>query len=316
MRLVVLDAATLGKDVSLREWEQFGQLTVYETTSPDQMLERMSGHAVVILNKAVVEDALLSKLPELKLICITATGYDNIDIAACRKRGIAVCNVTGYSTHSVAQVTLAMALSLMTHLPEYAESVRSGLYTAAGVQNRLEPVYHEFCGKTWGIVGLGNIGRQVARVADAMGCRVIGYKRKPDDIYPVLPLQALCKTADIISVHLPLTPETNHIIGAAELAVMKRDAILINVARGAVVDEAAVVTALERGELGGFGTDVYAPEPLQKRSPLWRVLDRPNVLATPHMAWGAYESRMRCIHEITENIKAFFRGETRNRVDQ
>lgn len=315
MKLVVLDAATLGKDISLAEWEQFGTVTVYQTTPPDRLAERMAGCEIAVLNKSVVDDPLLSKLPDLRLICITATGYDNVDTVACKKRGIAVCNVTGYSTHSVAQVTLAMALSLMTHLPAYAESVRSGAYTAAGVQNRLEPVYHELYGKTWGVVGLGNIGRQVARVAEAMGCRVVCYKRRPDATYPTLPLDALCAEADIISVHLPLTPETNRAIGAAELKRMKPGAILINVARGAVVDEAAVVTAIEEGRLGGFATDVYAPEPLQKESPLWRVLDRPNVLATPHMAWGAYESRMRCIHEITENIKVFLAGDVRNRVD-
>lgn len=314
MNLVVLDAATLGADISLLEWEKFGTLNIYQTTPKDLLFERLKDCDVAILNKIVIDKTLLEKLPKLKLICITATGFDNVDIAACKDMGIAVCNVIGYSTHSVAQVTLSMALSLMTHLEEYAECVRSGEYTKSGVQNRLEPVYHELYGKTWGIVGLGNIGSQVAAVAKAMGCNVVCHKRTPDAEIPTLPIDDLCKISDIISVHLPLTQSTKHIIGENQLAIMKPDTILINVARGAVVDESAVANAIEQGKLGGFGTDVYNPEPLSSESPIWRVLDKKNVIATPHMAWGAFESRMRCISEITKNIEAFLEGAPRNRV--
>ncbi len=314
MKLVVLDAATLGADICLSQWEKFGTLNVYQTTPDDLLLERLQDCEIAILNKIVIDGALLQKLPKLKLICITATGFDNVDIAACKDGGVTVCNVTGYSTHSVAQVTLAMAFSLMTHLSEYAACVRSGEYTKSGVQNRLEPVYHEMYGKTWGIVGLGNIGSQVAAVAKAMGCNVVCHKRTPDAELPTLPIDELCKISDIISVHLPLTDATKHIIGENQLAIMKPDAILINVARGAVVDEAAAVNAIEQGKLGGFGTDVYTPEPLSAESPLWRVLDRQNVIATPHMAWGAFESRMRCINKITKNIEAFLEGTPRNKI--
>lgn len=314
MKLVVLDAATLGADICLSQWEKFGSLNIYQTTPKDLIFERLKDCDIAILNKIVIDKALLEKLPKLKLICITATGFDNIDIDACKHTGVTVCNVMGYSTHSVAQVTVTLALSLMTRLSEYTEYVRSGEYTKSGVQNKLEPVYHELYGKTWGIVGLGNIGNQVAAVAKAMGCNVVCHKRTPDAEIPTLPVDELCKISDIISVHLPLTESTKHIIGKNQLTLMKKDAILINVARGAVVDEAAVVEKIEKGDLGGFGTDVYIPEPLSKESPLWRVLDRKNVLATPHMAWGAFESRMRCINEITKNIEAFLEGAPRNKI--
>lgn len=315
MKIVVLDAATLGSDICLSQWEQLGELTVYSTTPPELLADRLKDCEVAILNKSTVDSALLDKLPKLKLICITATGYDNVDTVACRNHGIAVCNVKGYSTHSVAQVTLALALSLITHLPDYAECVNSGAYTSAGIQNCLEPVFHEIYGKTWGIAGLGGIGRQVARVATAMGCNVIAYKRTPDDEFTCVDLETLCKKADILSLHLPLTDQTRGCIDKKEINLMKKDAILINVARGAIIDEEAVVEAIEQNRLGGFGTDVFAPEPLSIDSPLQRILNHPNVIATPHMAWGAYEARIRCVSQITENIKAFYRGEIRNRVD-
>lgn len=232
----------------------------------------------------------------------------------CKKRGIGVCNVVGYSTHSVAQVTLSMALSLATHLPEYDNYVRTGAYTKSGVANCLIPVYHELCGKVWGIVGLGNIGKQVARVAESMGCRVIGYKRTPDRDYPCCSLDELCAQADIISVHLPLTSETKGIINRERIASMKKNAILINVARGAVTDETALADAIKNEQLGGLGVDVYATEPFPEDHPFASLYSCQNVCLTPHMAWGAHESRLRCLNEIWANIDAFFKNEIRNRV--
>lgn len=315
MKIVVLDAATLGADICLEEWKQLGELTVYSTTPPELLADRLRDCEIAILNKLKVDSALLDKLPKLRLICITATGYDNVDIEACRSRGIAVCNVKGYSTDSVAQVTLAIALSLITHLPEYAECVNSGAYTSNGIPNCLEPVFHEISGKTWGIAGLGKIGKQVARVALAMGCNVLAYKQTPICEFNCVDLKTLCQKSDILSLHLPLSEQTHGCIGENEIRLMKKDAILINMARGAIIDEAAVVKAIEENRIGGFGTDVFSPEPLAIDSPIQRILNRSNVIATPHMAWGAYEARTRCISEITENIKAFFRGEIRNRVD-
>lgn len=314
MKITVLDAATLGSDVTFDKWQTLGKLTVYNTTPTEQVVNRLENSDVAILNKVKMTKEILSALPDLKLICVTATGYDNVDLTACRELGIALCNVKGYSTHSVAQVTLSLALALMTHLPEYSESVKSGEYTKSGIQNKLTPVFHELYGKTFGVVGLGNIGKQVARVAKAFGCRVLCFKRTPDPDYNCVDLDTLLKESDIISLHLPLSSETKNIIDKKALSLMKKSAILINAARGAITDEDAVADAVKNGVIGGFATDVYSVEPMEISSPLQQIKDLSNVILTPHMAWGAYESRVRCIDEIAENISAFFSGEIRNRI--
>ena len=282
---------------------------------PDQIPHRIRDAEVVIINKIKLNESNLKDAAKLKLICIAATGYDNIDIAYCRQRGIAVCNVPGYSTDSVAQLTIAMALELLFHLPTMCQYVRSGEYTASGVANRLSPAFHELAGKTWGIVGAGNIGRKVAKIAEAFGCRVIVCRRKPDPDYPSVALDDLCREADIISVHTPLTEETRGLISRERIAGMKKGVILINVARGAVADEAALADAVRSGQIGGLGVDVYSVEPMPENHPLYAVRHLPNVCFTPHMAWGAVEARQRCIDEIGENIHAFCSADTRNRVD-
>ena len=315
MKITVLDAATLGDDLSLSPLDAVGEVTVYKSTSPDEVEARICDSDVVIINKIKLGESNLSKAKNLKLICVAATGYDNIDVAYCASHGIGVANVVGYSTHSVAQVTLSMALSLYTHLTEYNNSVKSGEYTNGGVANRLVPIYHEICGKTWGVVGLGNIGKQVARVASAMGCNVLAYKRTPDKEYNCVTLQELCEKSDIISVHLPLSDSTREIISSSAIELMKPSAVLINVARGAVIDERAVADAISSGKIGAFGSDVYSFEPMSSSHPFNAIKDQDNVILTPHMAWGSYESRVRCLDEIVENIKAFQRGIERNRLD-
>ena len=191
----------------------------------------------------------------------------------------------------------------------------SGAYTASGVANRLTPVYHELRGKTWGIVGYGNIGAQVAAVARAMGCHVIAFSRSEKQGVENVTLDELCRRADVISVHLPLSEHTRGIIGEREIALMKKSAVLINVARGAVTDEAALAAAIAEGRLGGLGVDVYSVEPFPEEHPFYAIRHLPNVCLTPHMAWGAKEARERCLAEVAENIAAFARGERRNRVD-
>ena len=315
MKITVLDAETLGADLDLSPLSSCGEVTVYKTTPPELISERLRDTETVLINKVKLNASNLGEANSLKLICIAATGYDNIDVEYCRKRGIAVCNVIGYSTHSVAQLTLSMALSLYTHLPEYTDSVRDGSYTEGGVANRLTPVYHEICGKKWGIVGYGNIGKQVAAVARAMGCEILAFKREPVDGVKCVSLDELCKNADIISVHLPLYDATRGIIGEREIALMKKDAIVINVARGAVTDEAALADAVESGRIGGIGVDVYSAEPMQKEHPFYRIKALPNVCLTPHMAWGAAEARARCLDEIIKNINSFVSGGMRSRVD-
>lgn len=315
IRAVLLDAATLGDDISLAPLEAQASLTVYPLTPPEAVAPRIRDAHVVIVNKIRLNEENLAGAAGLKLICVAATGYDNIDVAYCRRRGIAVCNVLGYSTDSVAQLTVAMVLELMLHLPTMSGYVRSGAYTASGVANRLTPAFHELAGKTWGIVGAGNIGKKVAHIAEAFGCRVMVCRRRPDPDYPTVDIDTLCREADIISVHTPLTDETQGLISRARIAAMKPGVILVNVARGAVADEAALADAVRAGQIGGLGVDVYSAEPLPADHPLYAVRTLPNVCLTPHMAWGAVEARQRCIGEMAENISACFAGRVRCRVD-
>ncbi len=314
MKLTLLDAETLGGDLNFDLLKEFGDIVVFQNTLPHEVAENIADSNVIMINKIKINEQNLKNAHDLKLICVAATGYDNIDLAYCKAHGIAVCNVVGYSTHSVAQVTLAMALSLYTHLPEYSAFVDCGQYSKSGVANRLTPVYHELFGKVWGVVGLGNIGKQVARTAEAMGCRVIGFKRTPDKDYPCCTLDYLLQNADIISVHLPLSKDTRGLINVERIASMKRNAIFINVSRGAIADETALAKAILDKKIGGLGIDVYSAEPFPEDHPYTALLDLPNVCLTPHMAWGALEARQRCLNEIVLNIKAFYSGEHRNRL--
>ena len=315
MKIAVLDAATLGDDLDLSPLSEWGEVSVYPTTAVTEAEARVKDADVIVINKFRCNAESLRGALALRLICVAATGFDNIDLSYCRESGIAVCNVVGYSTHSVAQLTLAMVLSLSTKLKEYDSYAKSGAYTRSGAANAVSPVYHELNGKTWGVFGFGNIGKQVARVAEAMGCRVLVCKRKPAADYPCVSFEELCKESDILTLHSPLNDQTRGILNKEKLSLMKKDAILVNVARGAVVDEAAVAEAVKNGTIGAFGCDVYSAEPYPVGHPYESLADRDNVILTPHMAWGAYEARERCLAEICENIKVFFEGGTRNRVD-
>lgn len=315
MKLTVLDAATLGADVSMEVFSPFGEVTVYESTSPEEVAAHAFGAEVLLLNKVKLHAENLKDCESLRLICVAATGFDNIDLEFCRARGIAVCNVVGYSTQSVAQVTVAMALSLITNLSAFDQHVRSGDYTARGIPNCLTPAYREIAGKTWGIVGFGNIGHQVGLVARALGCRVLVNKRTPIADWESVSLEQICREADILSVHTPLNDSTRNLLDAEHIAMMKPTAILVNVARGAVTDEKALADAISEGRLGGLGVDVYSTEPMGKEHPFYAIRTLPNVCFTPHMAWGAYETRVRLLEEMAENIRAYLRGERRNRVD-
>ena len=316
MKIAILDAGTLGQDVSLAEFYSFGEVAVYDKTSPDEMALRVADADVLVLNKIRCNAETLSNAKKLRLICVAATGYDNIDVEFCRSRGIAVCNVVGYSTESVAQLTLAMVLSLSTNLPVFHSYVADGSYTKSGAANKVAPVFHELAGKTWGIFGYGNIGKKVARVAEALGCRVIVCKRtQTEENFPVVDLDTLCCESDIITVHTPLNEGTRGAINGERLTKMKKDAILVNVARGAVLDEEAVKNAVLSGSLGGFGCDVYTEEPFSENHPYNAILKHPNVILTPHMAWGSHEARSLCLAEMCMNIRSFLNGEARNRVD-
>lgn len=315
MKICVLDAKTLGDDIDLGVFSRVGEAKIYQNTFPEEVEERISDAEVVVLNKVKLNETNLKNAKNLKLICVTATGYDNIDLNYARENSIAVCNIKGYSTDSVCQVTVSMALYLLTHIFEYEKYVSSGEYTKKGVANCLSPVYHEISGKTWGIVGLGNIGKSVYRVAKALGCRVICHKRTEDKEFNCVSLETLMKESDIISVHVPLSSETRNMINKDMISLMKKNSILINVARGAVLDEEALCEAVKEGKIAGIGIDVYSKEPFSEDSPYNSVMHLPNVCLLPHMAWGAYEARERCVKEVIENITAFFNGEIRNRVE-
>lgn len=316
MRIVVLDAATLGADTDLTPLMQVGTVTVWQNTAPEEIPQRIEAAEVIVSNKVRLMEPVLRDAKNLKLICLCATGYDCVDTAYCAARGIGVCNVPGYSTQSVAQLTVALALELTNHLGQYREYVHSGAYSRSGVANALVPVWHELYGKTWGIVGGGNIGRQVARIAEAFGCRVLICRRKPDDVYETVDVDTICRESDIISIHVPLTDETRGMIGRAQVEAMKDSAIVVNVARGAVTDEAALAEAVKNGRIAGLGVDVYSQEPFGENHPFNDILNLPNVCLTPHTAWGAIETRNRCVAMVAENISAFCQGKRKNRVEQ
>ncbi len=315
MKITVLDAATLGKDLSLEPLKAVGECEIFENTAFELVAERIAESDVVVINKIKLSKDNLSGAKNLKLICVAATGYDNIDVKYCKEHGIGVCNVVGYSSHSVAQLTAATVLALSVNLTSYNSFVKSGEYSESGVANKLSPVYHELFGKTWGIVGYGNIGKEVGNIAKALGCRLLVCKKTPVSDEECVDIDTLCEKSDIITLHTPLNDSTREIINAQRISKMKDNVILVNEARGAVTDEKAVAEAVKSGKIAAFGCDVYSSEPFSKDHPFYEIKDLPNVLLTPHMAWGAYEARVRCLDEIVLNIKDFFSGGTKGRVD-
>ncbi|MBQ2809260.1 MAG: hydroxyacid dehydrogenase [Clostridia bacterium] len=316
MKIVILDYATLGYDLDLSGAERFGEVIKYERTTQSEAFERLLDADIVIVNKVKMVREVLEGAKNLKLICETATGFDNIDIEYCRERGILVANTPAYSSSCVAQVTVSMVCSLLTHLREYEDCVFSGEYTKGGNANALVPVYHEIDGKVWGIIGFGNIGRAVGKIAEAFGCKLLVNKRTKIDGYECVDLDTLLRESDIITIHCPLNELTRGLIGKRELSLMKRDAIIINMARGAIWDEGAVADAILKGEIGGMGCDVFSCEPLPVGHAFERLYGLKNVSLTPHMAWGSYESRMRCFNTVLSNINAFLNGEPTNIVNK
>ncbi len=312
MNTAVLDAKTLGDDLDLSALMKFGELAVYEASTEDEAADRLADADIAVVNKIKMNKKTLCKANRLKLICVAATGYDNIDTEYCRARGICVANVPAYSAASVAQVTASMACYLMTHLGEYRDFVHGGNYTAGNTANRLTPIYHEISGLTWGIIGYGSIGKAVGKIAEAFGARVIVNRANPTDGEMCVDLVTLLKESDIISIHCPLNDKTRGMIGEAEISLMKSNAIIINAARGGVWDEAAIARAIIDGRIAGMGADVYAKEPYGNGHPFEKLHAYENVILTPHMAWGSYEARVRCLEVIISNIEAYLNGEKQN----
>lgn len=306
--IVFLDAYSLGK-ADLSAIRTLGNYTEYEYTRRDQVVERCREAEIAITNKVVFDRATLEQLPRLRLICVAATGTNNIDLEAAAELGIEVKNAAGYSTHSVAETTLGAAIALRRNIVYYDRYVKSGAYSAAGQQFHFALPTHQLYGSKWGIVGLGAIGREVARLAAAFGCEVCytstsGVVR--EEPYPALPLTELLGRSDIVSIHAPLNDRTRGLIGAPELSVMKRSALLINVARGGIVDEAALAEALDRGSIAGAALDVFSREPFAADSPLLGIREPDRLLLSPHNAWSPREAVDVLVGCVEENIKTFY----------
>lgn len=317
MRGVFLDLGTVSNgDLDTRRLEQvLPGLVIHEATPQEQVAGRIATAEVVLLNKCRVTREMMAANPQLKLIALTATGVDNVDVAAAREAGVAVANLRDYCTPSVVQHVFAVLLSLTHHLPEYDRFAKGGEWGRSDRFSVFPFPIRELAGRALGIVGYGALGRGVARVAEAFGMQVLVANRPGTTPSPGrLHLHELLPRADVLSLHCPLTPATHGLIGARELALMKSDAVLINTARGALVDAAALATALRAHRLGGAGIDVLEQEPPTDGNPLLAP-GIPNLIVTPHTAWAARESRQRCLDELAANVAAFLHGERRNRVD-
>ena len=316
MRVVFLDFDTVSAgDVDLRALESLGLgLVLHGVTRPQDVAARIAGAGVVITNKIRLGAAELEAAPALKLVCLAATGVNNIDLEAATARGVGVANITAYCTASVVQHVFAMILALTHNLAGYQRLLQDGAWRDSPQFCLLDYPIRELVGRSIGIVGMGELGGGVARAAPAFGLRVLASERPGEPPRPGRrPFEQVLEEADILSLHCPLTPSTRGMIDASALARMKRDAILINTARGALVDSAALAQALRAGRLGGAGIDVLPQEPPVDGDPL---LDAtiPNLVLTPHIAWAARESRQRAVDEIAANIRSFLEGGRRGRV--
>lgn len=316
MKGVFLDEGSLHHgDLDLAALHALGEWRFYDATAPQQVAARIAGCAIVITNKVVLDAALLAAAPELRLICVAATGSNNIDIAAARAHGIAVSNVTGYATPSVAEHVFALLLSLSRRLFEYRVAVDAGLWQQSRHFSLLEYPMRELAGRTLAIIGHGELGHAVARRAAAFDMDVLIAARRGRPAPPGrVAFDEVLARCDVLSLHCPLNDDTRGLIGERELALMKPDAILVNTARGGIVDEAALLEALQQDRLGGAAVDVLSVEPPVAGNPLLAV-SLPNLVVTPHIAWASREARQRLVAEIVANIIAFHRGEARNRVD-
>ncbi len=309
MNIVFVDTFAAG-EVDLSSIAALGNLTCYDRTEPHQLVERCANAEVVITNKVVFFEQEIAQLPNLKLICIAATGMNNVDLAFAAARGVAVKNVANYSTESVAQTTFALTLGLIQSSRYYDNYVKSGEYSQSGVFTHHGRPYFELKGKQWGIIGLGNIGRRVAEIASIFGAEVSYYstsgKNSTND-YPQKSLENLLKESDIVSIHAPLNVQTKNLLDYDRLCLMKLTDLLINVGRGGIVVEADLAKALRENRLAGAGLDVFEHEPIQSDNPLLAPDITDKLLLAPHIAWASQESRQRLIDKICGNIVEFYR---------
>jgi len=309
MNIVFLDAGTIGKDIDLTKFEQLGSVTIYGFSSPEEMRGRTADADVIVLNKMPVNADTLAEASHLKLVCVTATGTNNLDKEYLARRGIAWRNVTGYSTECVTQHTFAMLFYLLEKLPYYDNYVKSEAYVDNTTFTHFDNVFQELNGMTWGILGLGAIGQRVAQVARAFGCRVIYYSASgqhnhPD--YDRVTFEELLSQSDILSVHAPLTDRTEGLMNSSAFHQMKKSAIFLNLGRGPIVVEQDLADALQAGELAAAGLDVLSAEPMRADNPLKSIKDSGKLLITPHIAWAGVRTRRRLMDIIWRQIQTFF----------
>ncbi len=317
MKIVILEAESLGEDMVFTPFHKFGEVVIYPRSTAAEVPERIQDADVIIANKVPICEETIKEAKNLKLVCVTATGINNLDGDYLKKRGIAAYNVAGYSTEAVAQHTFALLFYVLEKLSYYDNYVKSGEYARGSCFSHFSQSFCELSGKTWGIIGLGAIGRKVAEIASVFGCKVICYSasgNKYESPYEQVEFDELLERSDILSVHAPLNAYTEKLMTLEAFRKMKKSAVFINVARGAIVDEQDLYTALTEGEIAGAALDVLAQEPMDPENPLLKIQDSSRLIITPHIAWAAKETRFRVVDEVVKNIDGFLSGETRNRV--
>lgn len=319
VKIVILERNSVGVDTPVDCFEELGEVTCYpNTTTAEEVRERTKDADIIVANKARLNEESLRESPDVKLICEFATGFDNCDLAYCNSRGIKVANVADYCTDMVAQHTFTLMLTLLQKLPHYDEYVKSGAYAAQDRFSNFDEPFTELAGKTWGIEGMGHIGKKVAQIATAFGCRVIFHSvtgKSTVTEYEQVDKDTLLRESDFLSLHCPLSDLTRDFIDKEALRKMKKTAVLVNVARGPVVNNTDLYDALMNGEIMAAGLDVLEKEPLQLSNPLSKIKDSNRLIITPHLAWASVEARFRCVNEAYLNAKAFLNGEPRNIVN-
>ena len=309
MKIVFLDAKTIGDDIDLSGYDQLGEVIKYDFSSAEEARERSKDADVLVLNKVEINETSIGLADHLKLVCVTATGTNNLDKEYLAKRGIAWSNVAGYSTETVAQHTFALLFYLLEKLPYYDDYVKSEKYIGDVTFTHFANVFHELKGMTWGIIGLGNIGKRVADIAKMFGCRVIYYStsgKNTQEGYDRVSLDELLAESDIVSVHAPLDENTKGLMNKEAFRKMKSSAIFINVGRGPIVVEQDLAEALDTGEIAAAGLDVLSVEPMSPENPLRKIKDSNKLIITPHIAWASIEARTRLMKTIEGQIREFF----------
>jgi len=309
MKIVLLDAETLGDDMDLSVFKKFGNFKSYPKTSNKKTFKRIQEADIVLTNKVIITAKMMRKLPKLKLICVTATGMNNVDTKWAKALGIEIKNVAGYSTKSVVQHTFAMALYLLEQMAYYDKAVKSGAWTASKLFTDVSHPFYEISGKKWGIIGLGTIGQEVAKVVEAFGAEVSYYSTSGNNVhhaYPNKTLDFILRDSDIISIHAPLNEQTFDLIDENNLHLIKKGAILLNLGRGGIINETDLSYELNRKKFYA-GLDVLVEEPLGKNSILRDVQDPNQLLITPHIAWTSIEARKRLIQATVKNIEDFMK---------